>query len=236
MLRTASHCKRDLLCILLGLPSLLGLMSDVCGQVGADSGAAAAAWFTQALGVACWLVQQRPGSRAAVAPKRSLNMEGRPSGEGPQEVAPGIGAAANAPALAASCTNASIGMGPGLCPPDSLSITNLLGGTEEQISGALSNACFSTSRIVRSYVQCAAGFANEGQFLLASEASLAHLNARLQLAPGQAPIDMARFRPNLVVGGGGLAPFAEDAWHSLALGAARFRVVGAHANGRLLGF
>ena len=83
-------------------------------------------------------------------------------------------------------------------------------------------------------LECAAGFANEGQFLLASEASLAELNARLQAAPGQAPIDMARFRPNLVVGGGGLAPFAEDAWRGLTLGAARFRVVGAPTQRRLL--
>ena len=81
---------------------------------------------------------------------------------------------------------------------------------------------------------CGAGFANEGQFLLASEASLEELNARLQAAPGQAPIDMARFRPNLVVGGGGLAPFAEDAWRGLALGAAYFRVVGASTLCRLL--
>ncbi len=83
------------------------------------------------------------------------------------------------------------------------------------------------------YMQCAAGFANEGQFLLASEASLGELNARLPPAPGQAPIGMTRFRPNLVVGGGGLAPFAEDAWRGLALGAAQLRVVGAPAHGRL---
>jgi len=41
-----------------------------------------------------------------------------------------------------------------------------------------------------------------------------------------APLDMMRFRPNLVVGGAGLAPFAEDAWRGLQLGAACFRVAG----------
>ena len=84
----------------------------------------------------------------------------------------------------------------------------------------------------------AAGFANEAQFLLASEASLAEVGARLAPAAGSAgprraarglpaPLDMMRFRPNLVVGGAGLAPFAEDAWRGLQLGAACFRVAGA---------
>ena len=41
---------------------------------------------------------------------------------------------------------------------------------------------------------------------------------------------MLRFRPNLVVGGAGLAPFAEDAWRGLALGAVEFRVAGEHVN------
>ena len=78
-------------------------------QVGADSGAVAAAWFTQALGVACWLVQQCPGSRAAVAPKNRPSREGllsRPEGR------PGNGAAPGAEAEAASFASASIGMGP----------------------------------------------------------------------------------------------------------------------------
>ena len=89
-------------------------------QVGADSGAAAAAWFTQALGVACWLVQQRPGSRAAVAPSGPLNSEGRPGGEGTHEGRPGSAAApgAGAEARAASCASASIGMGPASCLHD----------------------------------------------------------------------------------------------------------------------
>lgn len=43
-------------------------------------------------------------------------------------------------------------------------------------------------------------------------------------------VDMLRFRPNLVVGGAGLAPFAEDAWRGLALGAVEFRVAGEHVN------
>ena len=43
-------------------------------------------------------------------------------------------------------------------------------------------------------------------------------------------VDMLRFRPNLVVGGAGLAPFAEDAWRGLALGAVEFCVAGEHVN------
>lgn len=43
-------------------------------------------------------------------------------------------------------------------------------------------------------------------------------------------VDMLRFRPNLVVGGARLAPFAEDAWRGLALGAVEFCVAGVHAN------
>ena len=79
-------------------------------QVGADSGAVAAAWFTQALGVACWLVQQRPGSRTAVAPKGRPGREGQPSGAGTHMGTPGSAAAPGGEAEAASCASASIGM------------------------------------------------------------------------------------------------------------------------------
>ena len=82
-------------------------------QVGADSGAAAAAWFTQALGVACWLVQQRPGSRAVVGPKGPLSREGRPGGAETREGRLGSGAAPGAEADAAGCASASIGMSQG---------------------------------------------------------------------------------------------------------------------------
>ncbi|KAK9839312.1 hypothetical protein WJX81_007091 [Elliptochloris bilobata] len=146
---------------------------SVCGlQVGAESGAAAAAWFTEVLGVACWLVQQRPGSRVAVAP------QGPASRDKPHEGRPASGSVLNAPADAVGDGVASI------------------------------------------------GFANEGQFLLASEASLANVNARLCPMGGGPQVDMLRFRPNLVVGGPGLAPFAEDAWRMLALGKARFSIAG----------
>lgn len=55
-------------------------------------------------------------------------------------------------------------------------------------------------------------------FLLISEASLADLNARLDL-----PLPMNRFRPNLVVRGCG--PFAEDGWEAVRIGAMTFHVV-----------
>jgi uncharacterized protein YcbX len=53
--------------------------------------------------------------------------------------------------------------------------------------------------------------------LLANRASLAALNAAL---PN--PIDMARFRPNIVVSGA--APWAEDRWHRIRIGTVVFRV------------
>ncbi|HET6343865.1 MAG TPA: MOSC N-terminal beta barrel domain-containing protein, partial [Myxococcota bacterium] len=62
------------------------------------------------------------------------------------------------------------------------------------------------------------GFADQFPFLLTQEASLADLNARLA-----APVPMARFRPNIVVSGGGA--FAEDGWQRLQVGEVRFDVV-----------
>jgi len=56
-------------------------------------------------------------------------------------------------------------------------------------------------------------FADGYPLLIASEASLAALNERLE-AKGEAPVPMERFRPNLVVSGGD--PFAERDWASLA--------------------
>ena len=55
-------------------------------------------------------------------------------------------------------------------------------------------------------------FADGYPLLIASEASLAALNQRLE-AKGEAPVPMERFRPNLVVSGGD--PFAERDWASL---------------------
>ncbi len=62
------------------------------------------------------------------------------------------------------------------------------------------------------------GLADGFPFLLASEASLADLNARLQ-----SPVPMNRFRPNLVVQGCGA--FAEDGWRLIRIGGITLRVV-----------
>jgi uncharacterized protein YcbX len=62
------------------------------------------------------------------------------------------------------------------------------------------------------------GFADQFPFLLTLEASLADLNGRLA-----APVPMARFRPNIVVAGGGA--FAEDDWQRLQVGDVAFDVV-----------
>ena len=60
------------------------------------------------------------------------------------------------------------------------------------------------------------GFADAYPFLLISEASLADLNARLD-----APITMARFRPNIVISG--TEPYAEDGYARVRVGEISFR-------------
>ncbi len=61
-------------------------------------------------------------------------------------------------------------------------------------------------------------FSDGFPLLLISQASLDDLNKRLEL-----PIEMARFRPNLVVSG--CDAFAEDGWKRLRIGTVTFRVV-----------
>ena len=58
------------------------------------------------------------------------------------------------------------------------------------------------------------GFADGNSMLLATEPSLAQLNRELA-----EPVPMDRFRPNIVIDGPGLAPYAEDSWTSLQIGA-----------------
>lgn len=62
------------------------------------------------------------------------------------------------------------------------------------------------------------GFADGFPFLLIGEGSLGDLNGRLD-----EPLPINRFRPNLVVRG--TPPYAEDAWHEVAVGEVTFRVV-----------
>jgi uncharacterized protein YcbX len=61
-------------------------------------------------------------------------------------------------------------------------------------------------------------FADGYPFLLISEASLAELNSRLAV-----PLEMQRFRPNIVITG--TSAFAEDEWSRLLLGEIGFRGV-----------
>lgn len=62
------------------------------------------------------------------------------------------------------------------------------------------------------------GFADGYPILLASEESLADLNARLET-----PIPMNRFRPNVVVKG--CEPFAEDTWTRIRIGEIKMAIV-----------
>ncbi len=63
-------------------------------------------------------------------------------------------------------------------------------------------------------------FADAVPFLVISEASLAHLNDRIQESGGE-PVPMNRFRPNLVIDG--CDAFAEDGWPRIRIGSAIFR-------------
>ena len=62
--------------------------------------------------------------------------------------------------------------------------------------------------------------ADAGPVLLTSEASLAQLD--MWTDDATAPLDMRRFRPNVVVDGD--VPFAEEGWSHIDLGGVRFRV------------
>jgi len=66
-------------------------------------------------------------------------------------------------------------------------------------------------------------FADAYPLLLATQDSLAQVNAWIAQGPlaHEGPLPMARFRPNLVVAGG--APFAEDCWRRIRIGEAVFR-------------
>lgn len=79
----------------------------------------------------------------------------------------------------------------------------------------------------------AVGFANDGQYLLVSSASVLDLNARLSGSSPRIPMhgaspshpaDERRFRPNLVVDG--FAAYAEDSWLDLQVGRAGGQVSG----------
>jgi uncharacterized protein YcbX len=70
--------------------------------------------------------------------------------------------------------------------------------------------------------------ADEAPFLLTNRASLEDLNRRL-VARGHAPVDMRRFRPNLVVSddsesGRPLKPWVEDTWKKIRIGNVEFFV------------
>lgn len=66
--------------------------------------------------------------------------------------------------------------------------------------------------------------ADVAPLLLTSESSLAQLDRWTD--DDTAPLDMLRFRPNVVVDGDPDAPFAEDTWPSVRIGDVRFRVSG----------
>jgi uncharacterized protein YcbX len=68
-------------------------------------------------------------------------------------------------------------------------------------------------------------FADAYPLLVANTASLDALNDLIAEGPhaAEGPLPMIRFRPNVVVSGG--APWEEDGWRRIRIGAAQFRVV-----------
>ncbi len=98
---------------------------------------------------------------------------------------------------------------------------------DDWLSEALGGACrlVYMSDMVRRDVEPAfnpegqlVSFADGYPFLLAGEAALADLNARLAQ-----PVPMNRFRPNLVFGGG--EPYEDDGWEQFRIGDVPFRAV-----------
>mmetsp|Transcript_26223 Transcript_26223/g.73513 ORF Transcript_26223/g.73513 Transcript_26223/m.73513 type:complete len:633 (-) Transcript_26223:588-2486(-) len=79
-------------------------------------------------------------------------------------------------------------------------------------------------------------YANEGQLLVMSSISLNDLNRRIaeraatikEAKAGAVPMQLTaeRFRPNLVVGGPGLEPYAEDTWQRASVGDVELRMAG----------
>eukprot|EP00117_Sycon_ciliatum_P037786 scpid83020/ scgid28188/ MOSC domain-containing protein 2, mitochondrial; Mitochondrial amidoxime reducing component 2; Moco sulfurase C-terminal domain-containing protein 2; Molybdenum cofactor sulfurase C-terminal domain-containing protein 2 len=65
------------------------------------------------------------------------------------------------------------------------------------------------------------GFSDSGPILVLSEESLADLNARYE-AGWQQSVPMTRFRPNIVVKGGGVEAFDEDRWLVVQIGSVPF--------------
>ena len=63
-------------------------------------------------------------------------------------------------------------------------------------------------------------FADGYPYLLIGQASLDYLNQRVISETDPAPMDMARFRPNLVVSGSG--PYEEDSWAEFQIGTLTF--------------
>ena len=71
-----------------------------------------------------------------------------------------------------------------------------------------------TERYRRPEASNQVGFADGSSMLLATEPSLAQLNSEMD-----EPVPMNRFRPNIVVDGEGLAPYDEDFWTRIRIGA-----------------
>ncbi len=67
------------------------------------------------------------------------------------------------------------------------------------------------------------GFADGFPTLIASQASLDQFNADLTSQHDVAPIDMRRFRPNVVIEG--CEPFAEDSWQAIRINNIEFELV-----------
>ena len=65
--------------------------------------------------------------------------------------------------------------------------------------------------------------ADEAPYLLVNQASLTDLNRRLH-ARGKPPVDMRRFRPNIVVSGGNLKPWEEDTLKRIKIRNVEFHV------------
>lgn len=110
---------------------------------------------------------------------------------------------------------------------DTLQVARVGAATDAWLSEALDMPChlvYIADDVIR---QCDLNFAKEGDrtgfadgfpLLLISEESLSDLNARLE-----SPVDMRRFRPNIVIAG--VEPYAEDEFTQFQIGAITMKAV-----------
>ena len=101
-------------------------------------------------------------------------------------------------------------------PPFDRTVTAAVAAAAAASQAASSSASSSSSTAVASIPPIAPGFHDQFPILLASESSLRAVNSWTE--PKGRKVEMLAFRPNIVVAGPNLKPFAEDFWRRISIG------------------